>query len=342
MNVFVLGIDHRTAPVELREKFIVAPQRHGEFLELLDGDGLIAEKAVLSTCNRTEIYGVSPHPAEARSRVLEGLSRYSRLEAGQFADRFYFKTQPDSIFHLFSVASGLESMALGETEILGQVKDAYLKAHAARATGPVLNPLFQKSLQVGKKARARTGIGAGKVSVARVAIDLAGKIFEDLGSKNILVVGSGEVARALCEAMTEKGAAHFAVANRHAERAEELVRGFGGRAVPFDTIDEHMARTDILIASAASPKAIILEERVRGWMESKRAHPLFIIDLGVPRNVDERAGRVGGVYLYNIDDLRLISDRNAEIRRKAAESCREIIEAAAAAFLKRFDKARSF
>jgi glutamyl-tRNA reductase len=339
MSLFVLGIDHKHAPVELREKFLITADRHGEFLSLVDGEGVLNEKAVLSTCNRTEIYAVASDLNDARDRLVRGLAAYTDLPEREFQERLYFKSERDSVVHLFSVASGLESMALGETEILGQVKDAYLAAQAFGSTGKVLNPFFQKSLQVGKKVRATTEIGTGKISVASIAIDLAGNIFENFASKRILVIGSGEVARSLCEVMGERGAARFLIANRNVDRAEELVRRFGGEAIPFEKIGEAIPSVDIVIASTACPVAFIGSGEVRRWAKSRRGRPLFMIDLGVPRNIETIVGDVPDVYLYNIDDLRTISDRNAGVRQKAAASCRRIVEEAAGAFMRRLKNA---
>ena len=335
MSVFVLGINHKTASIGTREKFMVPEEREAELIGSLDSDSVVRERAVLSTCNRTEIYGVTDEPEAAYGCLMRGLSRYSCLPQGQFADNVYFMTDQDSVAHLFSVASGLDSLALGETEILGQVKSAYAKAHANGSTGPVLNTLFQRSIAVGKKVRTETEIGSGKVSVASIAIDLATKIFDDLHTKRIMLVGSGEVARLVCEALLPRAPRRFMIANRSVDKATELAAAFRGEVVAFDAIDEHMVETDILISSIAVPTAAIGKARAEGWMKRKRGRALFIIDLGAPRNVEPAAGEIEDVYLYNIDDLRSIADRGIAARESAAAECRQIISKATVAYMRR-------
>jgi glutamyl-tRNA reductase len=337
VRIFVLGINHKTAPLDLRERFLITREREDAFGRLLAPCGAIAEKAVLSTCNRTEIYGVARDPEAARGALLGALGAWANLGEAEYRDRFYFKTEPESVDHLFTVASGLDSLALGETEILGQVKEAYLRAHGGGSTGRVLNTLFQKSLRVAKEVRTRTRIGAGKVSVASIAVDLATKIFADLASKHILVVGSGEVAAMVCKSLAERGVARFIIANRNRERAAELVRRYGGAQIAYEDIDAWMPETDILVASAAAPHAIVTRERVADWMKRKHGRSLFAIDLGVPRNVEPSAGEIGDVYLYNVDDLKAIAGRNIAARERAVEDGKRLIARQAALFMERFE-----
>lgn len=336
MTIFVLGINHKTAPVEIREKFAMTGGREDAFGRILSMNGVIKEKAILSTCNRTEIYGVASDAEAAYRKILSGLSEIAGQESSVFVDKFYFKTAPESVEHLFAVASGLDSMALGETEILGQVKSAYLKAHSARMTGRLLNVLFQKSLAVGKKVRTETEIGQGKVSIASISVDLAAKIFSNLSSKKILLVGSGEVARAVLESLSAQGARQFIIANRNRDRAIDLVERFGGSQIAYEDVDACVPEVDILISSAATPKAIIGADRVEGWMKKKHGRALFIIDLGVPRNVEGRAGELADVYLYDIDDLKSIAGQNVAARQRAVDDCRRIIGQATNLFMDRW------
>lgn len=336
MNIFVLGISHKTAPIEIRERFLVARTQYDEFSRLLDSDGAIRERAVLSTCNRTEIYGVTPRPGEARRRLMRGLSVFARMEESAFNDSFYFKTDPEAVGHLFGVASGLDSMALGETEILGQVKEAYRAALEKQWTGIVLNVLFQKSLAVGKQVRTQTDIGQGRISLPSIAIDLAKKIFLDLSTKKILLIGSGDVARLVCESLVAHGISCFVIANRHRERAVELVRHFGGAEIAYEDVGRCAPEIDILITSAAAPKPIIAKEKVRGWMRAKHGRALFIIDLGMPRNVESSAGELDDVYLYDIDDLKSIADQNIAGRKEAVGDCQRIVSRATGLFMERF------
>jgi len=338
MNVFVVGINHKTAPIEVREKFLITHSRYDEFDKLLNSDGIIQERTILSTCNRTEIYGVSADPEEAYHKVIRSLSTFTNLDALQFTHQFYFKTAPDSIDHLFSVASGLDSMALGETQILGQVKNAYLKAVSLNATGKVLNTLFQRSLSVGKQVRSRTDIGVGKVSVASIAIDLATRIFSNLSTKKIMLVGSGEVASLVCESLMGHGLREFIVANRNRDRALQLVRRFGGKEISFDHLDLWMPEVDILITSVGSSCTVLGKARINDWMRHKHGKALFVIDLGVPRNVESDVSKLPDVYLYNIDDLKSIAGYNVANRQQSVENCRRIISRATRLFTERFEK----
>lgn len=339
MSIFVLGLNHRTAPLELREKFTIARGSTEDFLARLNLAGSVAEKCVLSTCNRTEIYGAAADAEQARRGMLSVLSRYAGMPEQKFEQSFYFKKGSEAAVHLFSVAAGLDSLALGETEILGQVKTAYQDAHAGRFTGRHLNALFQKALRVGKKVRTETEIGAGKVSIASIALDLASRIFTDLASKKILVLGSGEAARMVCESFSERGAKQFLIANRNRSRARDLASSFGGEEVPFEDLESHIAEVDMLVSSTAAPHAIITADDVRRWMKHRRGS-LFVIDLAVPRDVEPEAGDVPDVYLYNIDDLKKVADRNLSARREAIAECRRIIAAAAEALMERFAERR--
>jgi len=342
VSVFVVGLNHKTAAISLRERFLIPAEREEEFIGLVELGAPLSEKTLLSTCNRTELYGVAEDTARVYCASLSAFERFTGLSRDEFGDKLYFKTGEETVSHLFSVAGGLDSLALGETEILGQVKTAYQRAHAHRLTGGVLNRLFQRSLSVAKKLRTQTEIGVGKVSVASISIDLAKKIFDDLSEKHILLIGSGDVARQVCEALVPRGVKHIRIANRSADKAEELARTFGGSAIPYDQIDEFMPETDILISSVSTPDPIVGPERARGWMHVKKGRSLFLIDLGVPRNIDPRAGDVDGAYLYNLDDLKSIAERNFAARESAAASCREIIALAAVAFMSRIELSSGF
>ncbi len=331
--IFVVGMNHKTAPIGLREKFSVTDLRYQAFGAFLASGGRIAEQVILSTCNRTEVYGWAADPDAALQHVVRAFAEFSGEPESSFRSHTYFSTDADAVRHLFAVAAGLDSMALGETEILGQVKDAYAKAHASGRTSRAMNALFQRALRVGKKVRTETPIGEGKISMASIAVDLALKIFSSLKNKRVLLIGSGQMARAVCESLMGRGIGELVIVNRNTERAEGLVEEFGGRAVPYERLDEEAASADIVISSAGTPTAFIHRDRVGTWMKRKNGSAIFLIDLGVPRNAHEDVNELPDVYLYNLDNLQVIADRNARARQAAVAACRSIIDRSTGQFL---------
>jgi glutamyl-tRNA reductase len=324
-EVLVLGLNHKTAPLELRERLSVPAHKAPDFLRTLEERDIFEERVLLSTCNRTEIYGTGRAPEESILRAKAFLSEYARLDLGRFENSLYVLRQPDSIEHLFSVASGLDSMVIGETEISGQVKDAYFSAQLTRQTGAILNTLFQRSFKVAKNLRTQTKIGAGRVSIASVAVDLAEKIFEDLAGIRVMVIGTGEMSTQVTKAMIARGARPMIVSSRHLDRAEDLAAELGGEALSFERYEARIRETDVLIASTLAPKVLIHETQVREWMRARHERPLFLIDIAVPRNIDAAAEKLDNVYLYNIDDLQGIAGKNREARESEVETCRRFI-----------------
>ncbi len=325
MEILVVGVNHKTAPVEIRERLSVPYHRTGDFLRTLAERQVFDERLVLSTCNRTEIYGVGLEPSEAIRRAKEFLSEYSKLSLSDFEDKLYVLRQPQSIEHLFLVASGLDSMVVGETEIIGQVKDAYQSAHREQQTGKVLNTLFQRSFRVAKNLRTQTDVGHGRVSVASVAADLASKIFEDLSRVRVMLIGTGEMASQVARTMISKGAQLSITSTHHADRGEALAAELGGRAVPFSQFEESMRESDILISATYSPEAVVHESQVRGWMKARHEKPLFMIDVAVPRNIEASVERLDNVYLYNVDDLKGIADKNRVLRESQIGECLKLV-----------------
>lgn len=325
MEILVLGVNHKTAPVEIREKLNVPAAAAQAFLERFGKEDVFQEKVLLSTCNRLEIYGVAQNDHEAVRAAKKILADHAHLSLSAFEDKLYVLKQPDSVRHLFSVASGLDSMVIGETEITGQVKDAYLAAQGGHHTGKVLNNLFQRSLKVAKNLRTQTDIGAGRVSVASVAVDLAEKIFEDLKNARVMVIGTGEMAGQVLRAMTGRGASPIIVSSHHEERARALVAEFGGEAVSFDSFETRMADVDILLSSTTSTHCLIREPQVRAWMKTRHGKPLFLVDIAMPRNIDSAVEKIDNVYLYNIDDLKGIADKNLAMRENQLEECLELV-----------------
>lgn len=326
MEILVLGLNHKTAPLELREKLSVPAQCTGEFLEMFRARRVFDERLVLSTCNRTEIYGVGESLSKDVGEAKKLLGEYAKLDPALFEDKLYVLKQPHSVQHLFSVASGLDSMVIGETEIIGQVKNAYLAAHENGQTGKVLNTLFQRSFKVAKNLRSQTEIGTGRVSVASVAVDLANKIFDDLSRVRVMVLGTGEMATQVTKALVSKGAFPMVVSGRHFDRAEALAGSLGGEALPYEVYEERIKETDILIASTAAPQILIQTHQVRRWMKTRREKPLFMIDIAVPRNIDWAVEKLDNVYLYNVDDLQSVADKNKAFRESQLERCLGVVE----------------
>lgn len=320
-----MGLNHKTAPVEVRERLSIPSHQLEECLKSLEIRGVFRERLLLSTCNRTEIYGAGLDSQNSIRLAKEFLSEHSRLALSDFENRLYVLSQPDSVTHLFSVASGLNSMVVGETEIIGQVKEAYLAAHRFQQTGKVLNALFQRSLKVAKSLRSQTDIGTGKVSVASVAVELAEKIFERLKGVRVMVLGTGEMAVQVTKAMISKGALPLMVSKRHYERAQHLAGELGGEAVPYEAYETRIKEIDVFITSTEAPLVIIRAEQARLWMKLRHERPLFLIDMAVPRNIDQAAEKLDNVYLYNIDDLEGIADRNKAFRESQLEECSRLI-----------------
>jgi glutamyl-tRNA reductase len=336
MKLFVAGLSYKTAPVELREKLAVHPSRlrcHGCRLKL--GGGL-EEVVLLSTCNRVEIYGVA-------SKVNGNIHRlFQHLSTGDvdFAPHLYIKEGAEAVQHLFSVVSGLDSMVIGETEITGQVKQAYLAAQEAKLTGRVTNRLFQTALQVAKEVRTQTGIGRGATSVGSVAVELAERIFDhDLSGKTVMIIGAGKMGEACIRHLTKKGARSVLVSNRSYDRALNLATEFGGRAVRFDECLQAMAQADIVVSSTGSPQTILHRDDVASVMAGRGNRPLFLVDIAVPRDIDAEVEQLNNVYLYNVDHLEAIVRENVSHREQELTRCQSILDERTAAIMARFTPA---
>ncbi len=332
MKLFVAGLSYKTAPVELREKLAVHPSRlrcHGCRLKL---GGNLAEVVLLSTCNRVEIYGVTPKVNGNVHRLFQQLSTGDV----DFAPHLYIKEGAEAVQHLFSVTSGLDSMVIGETEITGQVKQAYLAAQEAKLTGRVTNRLFQTALQAAKEIRTQTGIGRGATSVGSVAVELAERIFDrDLSGKTVMIIGAGKMGEACIRHLAKKGARSVLVSNRSYDRALNLATEFGGRAVRFDECLQAMAQADIVVSSTGSPQTILHRDEVASVMAGRANRPLFLIDIAVPRDIDAEVEQLDNVYLYNVDHLEAIVRENVRQREQELARCQAIIGERTAALMAR-------
>jgi glutamyl-tRNA reductase len=323
MEIVCFGLSHHTAPIELREKFAIAdselPKIAAEMARL---DGL-AEAVVVSTCNRVEFYVATENSSEG----VDALQRYIAERTGTVAGEAFFRHGSHrGIAHLFRVVSGLESMVLGETEILGQVKKAYQSAQQAGATGRHLNKLFQRAFNVAKEVRTNTNITRGSVSVGSVAVELAEKIFGRLSDCHVMILGAGETSEMTAGALQARGVKAIFVANRSYERAVQLAEKMGGKALHFEEWAGDFRDVDILIGSTSAPHHVVTAEKLIPLMRTRRDRPLFCIDLAVPRDFEPSVNDLEGVYLYDIDSLQQIADDSMAVRRQEITICEQIIE----------------
>ncbi len=330
-DIFVIGLNHKTAPVALRERLAFAPASLPGMLAQLRAVAQLEECLVLSTCNRVEIYGAVPALNGSVARVQEFLRRHSGVDG--LEPHLYVLQQPQSIEHLFAVASGLESMVLGEGEILGQVKQAYETARAAGTTGRTFNVLFQKALNAAKEVRTLTGIGRGSLSVGSTAVALARKIFGDLSRHQVLMVGAGKMSRQVLASLTAQGARELLIANRTVERARELTASCNGTALSLDALAWGLQRADIVISSTAAPQPVVTSELVRRVMGLRHQRPLFMIDIAVPRDVEPSAGHLPNVFLYDIDDLAGVMRASLASRTREVDAGRAIVTRKSRLFL---------
>lgn len=317
-----MGLNHDTAPVEVREHFAVPAEKLGARAKELTGLSTIAESVVLSTCNRMEIYIA----AEDRTMGLEILRNHlAEGRAKEEMKHLYQKCGDDAKRHLFSLVCGLDSMVLGETEIFGQVKQAYKQALESGATKGVLNKLFQKSFAVGKKIRTHTRIQMGATSVGNVAVDLAEKIFGNLKGSRVMVIGAGETSRLVAQSMMSRGASELTVTNRSLERAEALAAELNGSAVPFDAWEEALIKADVVVSSTGAPEPVLRAAQIESVRRKRKYRPLFLIDIAVPRDIESEAGKIEEVYLYDIDKLQQLANEARESRAQQVRICEQMI-----------------
>ncbi|MEO6995708.1 MAG: glutamyl-tRNA reductase [Lacunisphaera sp.] len=322
--LFLLGASHHTAPLAMREKLVLDRDRAATLAARLQQTPGVREFTLLNTCNRVEIYGVAQNTG-VLSALQNALCETTGVTLTDFASAGFLRHNHDTVAHLFSVASGLDSQIVGETEILGQVKEAYDSALARRWTGPVLNRVFQKTFQAAKHIRTHTAIGAGQISVATVAVDLAGRIFGDLNTTNVLVVGAGEIGLKTVQAFQSRGAGSITVASRTLARAEEAAALAGGWATTLADLPDAVAGADIIATSTSSPDFVLTRDLIAASIKRRPARPLFLIDLGLPRDVDPAAAQVANVFVYNLDDLAEIAEENLAHRQSEVAKCRAIL-----------------
>jgi glutamyl-tRNA reductase len=321
MEIVCLGLSHHTAPIEARERFAVPDHELPGALEALSREHGIAEAVIISTCNRVELYGA----AEDTESGLAAFARFFEERTGSGGGPFFQHPTLHSIPHLFRVVCGLDSMVLGETEILGQVKRAYEAAQKSGATGRHLNKLFQRAFNVAKEVRTRTNITRGSVSVGSVAVDLAERIFGRLSDCHVMILGAGETSEMTAGALQVRGVKAIFVANRSYERAAALAEKMKGKAIHFEDWAGDFHDVDILIGSTSAPHPVVTVDKLEPLMRMRRDRPLFCIDLAVPRDFDSAVNDIEGVYLYDIDSLQQIADDSMAVRRQEIEVCEQMI-----------------
>ncbi|HXH48314.1 MAG TPA: glutamyl-tRNA reductase [Terriglobia bacterium] len=326
MNLALVGINHRTAPVEVRERMSIPESRLQEAVaDLIHREG-IKEGLILSTCNRVEVIanardGVAPEPV-----IREFLADHHQCNLALYESHFYQHRQREAIEHLFRVASSLDSMIVGEPQILGQLKQAYTAAREAGALTGTLNEISLQALAVARKVRRNTAIGASAVSVSYAAVELARKIFGDLTGKTILVLGAGKMSEIAARNLIRSGAGTILVANRTYERAVELAQAFHGKAIRIEQMLDHVEKADIVICSTAAPHYVIHRHHAEQWLAARKNRPMFFVDISVPRNIDPAVNELDNAFVYDIDDLGQVVEANKKQREREAIWAEEIIQ----------------
>ncbi len=326
MAIVVLGLNHKTAPVELREGLHFAEKDLPESLARLSAHPETIEGLILSTCNRVELYAVVPDGAAARAPLQAFLGEQRGVPPDAFAQALYLHEGPAAVRHAFRVASSLDSLVVGEGQILAQVKAAYALAARQGATGPILNNLMERALHVAKQVRSETGIGAAPVSVASVAVDLARRIFSDLAGRTVMILGAGEMAELALTHLRDEGIHTILVANRHHDRALELAGRVGGRAIRFDHARDAMVDADIVLSSTGAPHVILTPADLAEVVRRRHYRPIFLIDIAVPRDIDPRVNEMDNVYLYDIDDLQAVVATNLTTREREAARAEALVD----------------
>lgn len=338
MNIFVSGINFRSAPVEIRERAVFTSAEIPDALRRVCSEFPGAEAVLVSTCNRTELFTAGVD-AEAMRQALIGLLLREQEQAKicLAEPHFYVKRGTAAAEHLLAVASGLDSMVVGETEILGQVKQAYVLAEQVGSKGKALDPLFQNAFKTAKRVHTETDLCRGKVSVSSIAVEFAEKVFENLADKTVMVVGAGETAELALKSLIDRGVKELLVLNRSMERAGRLAEQYGGRAIQFDLLDDYLPKADIVISSTSAPHCVIRENSVRLAMDVRRGMPLLLVDIAVPRDVEPGVGKLENVYLYDIDDLGRVAAENLARRHVAVDQAWKIVKEGVAEVASAFD-----
>ncbi|WP_462270557.1 glutamyl-tRNA reductase [Desulfobacter sp.] len=341
-KIILIGASHKTAPVELREKLAFSPEQIETALEFIKQDSGIREGLVFSTCNRLEFLYI-PENGDLENKdgidaVMQFISKLKQLPVAEFKPSLYIHTDDAAVRHLFCVAASLDSMVVGEPQILGQVKKAYKSAASAGVTGVLLNRLMHKSFSVAKRVRKHTGIGDNAVSISYAAIELAHKIFADLATKSVMLIGAGEMAELAVEHLMTHQVKNIVVVNRTFKNALELARKFNGQAVQYEERESALADVDIIISSTGATDYVLTRDQVKGIMKKRKNNTLFFIDIAVPRDIDPRINKISNAYVYDIDDLRNIVESNMTRREQETVRAQRFVEEALLAFRRWLDE----
>ena len=323
MAIFAFGINHKTAPVDIREKVAFAPDKLPDALNGVLTESSASEVAIVSTCNRTEMY--CELNEEMSQEIINWFERYHTLNHDELAPYIYTYQNDKAVQHLLRVASGLDSLILGEPQILGQIKDAYTTASSAGTIGRQLNRLFQHTFSVAKQVRTDTAIGSSPVSVAFAAVSLAKRIFADLSKHSVMLIGAGDTIELVARHLREQDVTKIMVANRTVERAETLAREFDAEAITLTDVHDRLPEADIIISSTASPVPVLGKGAVESALKSRKHRPMFMVDIAVPRDIEPEVGQLRDVYLYTVDDLHEVIEEGRQSREDAAEQAEEII-----------------
>lgn len=342
MELIIIGLNHKSASVETRERLAFSKNRLRDAYSLLNKLPSINASVILSTCNRVEVYCSTEDMLRCIESVKQFLGRYHNVDIKDYEDNLYTYIDEEAVSHLFNVACGLDSLVIGETQILGQIKDAYLFAHSYNATDKFLNVLFQRSFNIAKKIRSMTNIGRGRVSVSSVGIKMAEEILGDLSDKVVLVVGAGKTGRLTVRYLANKGVNSIVLTNRNLSRAEQLSDDFPGKvtAIKFDEFIRYIELADIVISSTSAPHFVIRYEDVSQIIEKRVQRPIFFIDLAVPRDIEPLIADIRGVHLYDIDDLKRIANKNIQLRKEEILTCERMINEYVARFMDWFESQR--
>jgi glutamyl-tRNA reductase len=341
MQILQVGLSHQTAPIEIREQLALSENSIPSVLRILCpnngcGPAYALEGAILSTCNRLEVYAIVESTACGQEDLREYLSRVSDTPRVVFDPHLRFRQDEMAVEHLFAVACGLDSMVLGESQIQGQVSKAHQLALAHGAAGPIINGLFRTAVRAGKRARTETAINEHATSISHVAVELAAQIFDDLSTKTAVLIGAGEMAELAAKNLVDNGMGQLLVVNRSAGRAASLAKRFDGEALGWDHLAQALWRSDVVITSTAAPHAILRTDTVQAAMRMRRNHPLFIVDIAVPRDVEPSVGDLTNVFLYDIDDLQQVIASNLDQRRRQIPYVESIIREEVDGFLNWF------
>jgi glutamyl-tRNA reductase len=327
MEIVLVGLNFRTAPVEVREKVAFSQEQALRAAEELRSRGILEETLVLSTCNRSEIYGVRPNANRESAAALSSyLSNFHQLQPDLLNPSLYHHYDHDVVRHLFRVAAGLESMLLGEAEILGQVRDAYLRAQQGHVTGPVLNRLFQAALEIGKRVRAETELGTRPMGVASAGMKLAERIFGKLNDRTALVLGAGTISEQVVSQLRDRNIGQLYVANRSGEKAEEFARQYNGKVMNWGEWDTALKLPDVIVSAVGVQEPLLSKQLIERAMAGRRNRSLFLMDLGLPRNIDAAVGGLYNVFLYTMDDLTEIVQQNRAARQSEVPKAEALVE----------------